>query len=139
MTRKIVLFSLLTLAAVSISADELCPCVPISHLWVVEACDTWNCAASAAIMANGDPNVLTVPAPTNDGRWLVVKRVATGSYTPNPDAPFVLESFDGVAGASARYAAVAGDHAPMILSVPDGKFLVIMRSDVAQKKRAAAK
>jgi hypothetical protein len=139
MTRKLIFLVLMALAAVSISADELCPCVPISHFWVVEPCDSWNCAASAAIMANGDANVLTMPAPTKDGRWLVVRRVATGAYTPPADAPFVLESFDGVAGASSRFAAIESDRAPMILSAPDGKFLVIMSKDALQKKRASGK
>ncbi|HEV2722524.1 MAG TPA: hypothetical protein VG323_21055, partial [Thermoanaerobaculia bacterium] len=78
--------------------------------------------ASAMIMADGDPHVLAMPAPANDGRWLIVRRVNTGSYVPPADAPFLLESFDGVDGASARFTSIPSDRGPMILSVPDGKF-----------------
>lgn len=118
------------------AAQQVCPCVPLAQLWAVETCETWNCAASATIMANGDPYVLTLPAPTADGRWLVVKRVVAGSYTASPDAPFILETFDGADGASARFVSVAVDHAPIILSVPDGKFVVIMTREAIAKKRA---
>jgi hypothetical protein len=126
-----------TLFGVVMSGQSLCPCVPIAHEWVVESCDSWNCAASALVLANGDPHVMAVPAATGDGRWLVVKQVATGSYVPPADAPFVSEAFDGVDGASARFVSVAGDHAPVLLSVPDGKFLVIMLKSPAQKRKAA--
>ena len=127
----------LTFFAVRITAQQACPCVPLAHLWVVEECATWNCAMSASILANGDPYVLSLPAGTNDGRWLVVKRVVGGSYTVAPDAPFMLESFDGAAAAMARFSAAA-DHAPIVLSAPDGKFLVIMsRESASGKKRAA--
>jgi hypothetical protein len=132
------LFVALTLVAVLLPAQNVCPCVPVTHLWTVESCDSWNCAASAAIMANGDPNVLTMPAPGNDGHWLVLKRVNSGSYIAPPDAPYLLESFDSVDGAMARFTA-AGDHAPMILSVPDGKFVVVTSRLAVPKHRAAAK
>lgn len=119
--------------------QSLCPCVPISHEWIVESCDTWNCAASALVLANGDPHVMIVPAATGDGRWLVVRQIAAGQYAPPADAPFIVETFDGVDGASARFVSVAGDHAPVMLSVPDGKFLVITLRNPGQKRRAATK
>src|SRR5438034_202944 len=93
---------LLMIPAGFVSAEDLCPCVPLSHQWVVQTCDTWNCAASAAILANGDPHVMAMPAATSDGRWLVVKQVAAGTYAPAADEPFVMESFDGVSAAVAR-------------------------------------
>jgi len=130
------LFVVLTLAGTLLSAQNVCPCVPISHTWTVETCDSWNCAAAAAIVANGDPNVLTMPAPGNDGHWLVLKRVNSGSYIAPPDAPYLLESFDSVDGAVARFSAM-GDHAPMILSVPDGKFVVVTSRQAVAKRRAA--
>ncbi|HEY6140689.1 MAG TPA: hypothetical protein VI670_23290 [Thermoanaerobaculia bacterium] len=135
MKRTIFAAAMLMLSAAVTSGQQLCPCVPLSHEWVVEACDTWNCASSAAILANGDPNVLTMPAATGDGRWLVIKRVTSGSYVAPADAPFVVESFDGAAGATARFAAMP-DHAPLLLSAPDGKFLVVMLKDLAPRRRA---
>jgi hypothetical protein len=137
MKEVLVTVSLLLVAAVPAFAQQACPCVPIAKMWTVETCETWNCAAAATIMSNGDPYVLSMPAPTADGRWLVVKRVNAGSYIAAPDAPFVLETFDGADGASARFLSMAGDHAPMILSVPDGRFVVIMARDAVAKKRAA--
>jgi len=138
MKRTILAVATLMFSAAVTSAQQLCPCVPLSHEWVVETCDTWNCAASAAIVANGDPNVLTMPASTADGRWLVIKRVTSGSYIAPADAPFVVESFEGADGATARFAAMP-DHAPTLLSTPDGKFLVIMLKNSSPKRRAAAK
>lgn len=137
MKQVLVAVALILAPAVPALAQQACPCVPIAKVWTVETCDTWNCAAAATILAGGDPYVLSMPAPTADGRWLVVKRVNAGSYIATPDAPFVLETFDGPDGASARFLSMAGDHAPMILSVPDGKFVVIMARDAVAKKRAA--
>jgi hypothetical protein len=121
------------------AAQNACPCVPVTQVWTVETCGNWNCAASAVIMANGDPHILTLPAPSNDGRWLVLKRVNTGSYVAPADGPFALESFDGFDGASARFTAVASTYVPMIMSVPDGKFVVVMSREPLTKHRAAAK
>jgi hypothetical protein len=137
MKRTMLVLAMLTLSAGVTSGQQVCPCVPIAHEWVVEACETWNCAASAAILANGDPHVLALPAATGDGRWLVVKRVTSGTYTPPADAPFATETFDGVDGATARFASVAADRAPILLTAPDGKFLVIMLKNPIQRKRAA--
>jgi len=120
-------------------AQQACPCVPLSHVWTVEVCETWNCAAAAAIMASGNPYVFSLPAATNDGRWLVVKRIAAGAaYVPSPDAPFMVESFDGLAAAAARFSSLTEERVPMMFSVADGKFLVIMSRE-ATKRRAAAK
>lgn len=131
------LFVMLTFVGGLASAQNACPCVPVTQLWTVETCDSWNCAASMVIMANGNPHVLTVPAPSNDGRWLVLKRINTGSYIPPADAPFILETFEGVDGASARFAAIGDDHGRMILSVPDGKFVVVISREPLTKQGAA--
>ena len=136
---KPVFFAVLTLLVQSVGAQQVCPCVPVSHTWTVETCNSWNCAASAMIMAGGDPYVLSMPAPSADGRWLIVKRVAAGSYVANPDAPFLLETFDGADGAGARFVSVSADRGPMLLSVPDGRFVVVMSRDPLPKRRSAAR
>lgn len=130
------IFLLVLLVAGMVSAEEVCPCVPIAHVWTVETCSSWNCAVSASLLAEGDPYVVAVPAPTRDGRWLVVKRVNAGGYVAAPDAPFVAETFDEVAGASARFQSLAADHAPVMLSVADGKFVVVMSREALPKRRA---
>jgi len=140
--KKTILAAVALIAATSQApAQQACPCVPLSHVWTVEVCEKWNCAASAAIMANGDPYVLALPAGTNDGRWLILKRITAGAaFVPSPDGPFAVESFDGVDAAVARFSSLTGDRVPMMLSVPDGKFVVIMlREPAAMKRRAAGK
>src|SRR6266498_3092183 len=107
-------------------AQQVCPCVPISHVLSVETFETWNCAASAMIIASGSPYVVTMPAPSNDGRWLVVRRVNAGSYIPAPDAPYLIETFDGADGAMARFMSVASDRFSTFLAVADGKFVVVI-------------
>jgi hypothetical protein len=116
------------------SAQEACPCIPISKIWVGAMCDSWNCAAAALITANGDPNVFVVPFGSDDKRWLVVRQVAAGSYSD--ESPFNVESFDGVADAAARFAAIASDFHPKMASSADGKFLVISLKQVEARHRS---
>lgn len=122
----------------SAGAQEVCPCVPVPHVWSVETCETWNCAAAAMIAASGDRYVLSMPAPSDDARWLIIRRVNAGSYIVSPDAPFVAETFDGVDGASSRFLSIS-DRTPMLLSVPDGKFVVVMSREPQLKRRAVSR
>ena len=137
--KSVVIAVLAALLAVRAGAQEVCPCVPIPQVWSVETCDTWTCASSAMIAAAGDRYVLSMPAPSNDARWLIIRRVAAGSYTESPDAPFILESFDGVAVASSRFDSVPRDRTPMLLSVPDGKFIVVMSREAQPRRRAVGR
>lgn len=116
--------ALVTAFSVPLSAQEACPCVPLTKLWVATVCETWNCASAALVTANGDRNTYAVPV-VGDGeqRWLIVKQVKAGGY--QDDSPFQVEPFDGIAGASARFGALTDSYKPMIASSPDGKLLVI--------------
>lgn len=127
-TLRIALVCSLALLPLTAFAQNACPCVPVTHVWIVEACETWNCAVSAAILANGDKNVLTLPTGSDDLKWIVVRRVPAGSAYVPPDAPFQLETFDGASAATARFSALDQQAQPMMLTAPDGKFLVIMRA-----------
>ena len=104
-------------------ADELCPCVPVTKLWVSSVYENWNSAIAAMVNGNGDPTMIAMPVAMNDGRWMVVRQVTSGNFSDN--SPFQVESFDGLADASARYAGIMSDFKPHILSSPDGRFLVI--------------
>jgi hypothetical protein len=136
---KTALLMLFTFAAVlfPVSAQELCPCVPVSHQWIVTPCSTWNCAAAQMVDGNGDPFLFAMPTGGVDYSWVVVRRVASGSAATDPNAPFVLESFDGMTAASARFAAINADTRPMLVTAPDGKVLVISRNATAPRPRAA--
>ncbi len=114
---------ILSVSPLTLNAQNVCPCVPASKVWVVTVCDTWNCAMASLVRANGDPSVFAVPVAVDDGRWLVVRQVTSGTYIDN--SPFQVESFDGASEAIARYSALADALKPHIMSSPDGKFLVI--------------
>src|SRR5512142_2917461 len=113
----------LVVTPLTLNAQDVCPCVPLTKLWVSTVCDSWNCAMAALVNANGDPAVFAMPVAMNDGRWLVIRQVASGSYIDN--SPFQVESFDGVSDATARFSAITTDLKPRIMSAPDGRFLVI--------------
>jgi hypothetical protein len=122
-----IIVATLSLGVASVNAEDVCPCVPVTKLWVTTVCDTWNCAMAALVNANGDPAVFAVPVAMKDNRWLVVKQVAAGGYVD--DSPFQVDSFDGIPAATARFASIANEFKPHIMSSPDGKFLVISLRD----------
>jgi hypothetical protein len=133
---RFILACSLLLLPIAVGAQEHCPCVPVTHLWIVNGCESWNCAAAATIMANGDKYFLTLPTNSDDFKWVVVRRVVAGSATVAPDAPFRLESFDGVSDAMSRFDSIDRQFEPMLLTAPDGKFLVVVRSTAVPRKRA---
>lgn len=136
---RVILLSLLLLSfAVPASAEgNLCPCIPETHQWTVTACDTWNCAQSAAILANGDPFVLAIPTASADHHWIVLRRIASGTGTVTPDGPFVVDSFHSLSDATARFSTIDNDQLPMLISTADGDMLVV-RLRVPEKRRSAS-
>jgi hypothetical protein len=125
---------LLPLAA---GAQEHCPCVPVSHLWIVEPCETWNCATSATVLAAGDKYVFALPTNSDDFKWVVLRRVPSGTAVQF-GGPFTIETFDTSINAMSRLGAIDPQLAPMIVSGADGKFLVVARSLPEVRKRAVA-
>ena len=112
---------------------------PIRYTWIATSCTTWNCAAAALVMANGDKHVIVLPTGNETHPWLVLKRVEEGSIFIPEDEPYGCEIFASVAEAGARFTAMDGCHGPMILNVPDGKAVVLSlnKCDDAKKRRAA--
>jgi hypothetical protein len=136
-------FVLLLAVAPAVVADDkadnnLCPCVPIAHLWTVKTCADWTCAATELAVANGDTQVIAVPVGINDTRWLVVRRLASGSFTNTIDDPYRLEQFDGFDSAANRFSAMTVDFKPVIMTAPDGKVLVMSLRTPEPKHRAVA-
>jgi hypothetical protein len=136
--RSTILWSLLfsVLVAVPLSAD--CPCVPLTHLWVVKTCDDWNCATTELMLAGGDPQVMAIPIGLDNPRWLVLRRIAAGSAIEVSADPYEIRQFDGVDGAVTHYTTLTHDRLPMMLSAPDGQVLVISLKQGEPRKRAAA-
>src|SRR5688572_31459824 len=96
--------------------QEACPCVPQTKLWIATVCETWNCASSALVAANGDPAVFAIPLRFRDPRWLLIQQVSGGAHIDN--SPFEVERFDGIGEAAARLASIPADHRPMIVTAP---------------------
>ena len=126
----------ITSIAVSVSAQQACPCVPVTKLWVTKVCDTFGCASSEFATANGDPTTMVLPA---GSQWVIVRQVPSGGFVDN--SPYTLESFDNIGAAGARYDSITADHNPLIVSGSDGKLLVISLKEVpaAPPHRRAAR
>jgi hypothetical protein len=122
------------LLATPVLAD--CPCVPITHLWVVKTCADWTCASTELAVANGDPQVIAVPVGMNDSRWLIVRRFAAGAAIDSGD-PFHVDQFDGMSDAVQRFSSFNADHKPMMMTAPDGQFLVMALRQAEPRRRAA--
>jgi hypothetical protein len=123
--KALVLTLLLATFAVGVIAEEVCPCVPLGYVWMATPCDSWNCAASALVMANGDPYVMVLPTTSGIYKWVVVRRVTSGSAGASGDSPFVLERYSNVSEGSSRYSSLQTSAAPMMLTAADGNTLVI--------------
>lgn len=112
---------------------------PIRYTWVVTSCATWNCAASALIMADGEPNVIAVPTTDTQSPWLVLRRVEEGSvYIPETES-FGCDVFGEVASATSHYLAMDSCRSPMVFSVPDGRAVVISLNQCGQPRRRAVR
>ncbi|HEX6087794.1 MAG TPA: hypothetical protein VF266_24900 [Thermoanaerobaculia bacterium] len=97
---------------------------PIRYTWIVTSCATWNCAAAALVMADGDKYTMALPTGREERPWLILRRVEDGSIFIPEDEPFGCEVFDTVAAASTHFDGLDTCRAPMILSLPDGRAVV---------------
>jgi hypothetical protein len=120
-----------------VSAQELTS--PIHYTWIVSSCENWNCAAAALIMANGEPNVIVLPTGVEESPWLVLRRVEEGSlFVPETEA-FGCEVFEHVGDATTRYTAMDGCRKPLVLTVPDGRSVVVSLKDCNSLRRRAVR
>lgn len=142
--RALVRASAIALVVISLApavvAQQACPCVPLTKLWVATTCDTWNCAAAALVLANGDPMTFAVSSGNGDHPWIIVHQIVAGSASEPLDDPYRLEAFDGFFAAAARFGALDNTMRPQIMTAPDGKLLVLsLRDPLPLKKRAVAR
>lgn len=114
---------------------------PIRYTWIVTSCTTWNCAAAALVMADGDKHVMALPTGREEHPWLILRRVEEGAIYIPEDEPFGCEVFDTVAAATTHFDGIANCRAPMILSLPDGRAAVTSAHECASsgatRRRAA--
>ena len=124
---------LFTLMAASSGAQQACPCVPVTHLWVAVACDSWNCAASNVILADGK-NVMPLPTTSSDYPWVVLQRVTSGGAASSA-GPFVIDGFDSLNDGVNHYLATDHELQPILITAPDGKVLVISRTEPEKPRK----
>jgi hypothetical protein len=133
--------SLAIVVSAPILAQETPITNPIRYTWIVTSCATWNCAAAALVMADGDKHVMALPTGREDRPWLILKRVESGSVYIPDDEPFGCEVFPTVGEATAHFDGIDSCRAPMILTVPDGRAVVTSAhecADASPTKRRAA-
>jgi hypothetical protein len=111
---------------------------PIRYTWIASSCETWNCAAAALILANGNKYVMAMPTGRPERPWLILKRVEEGSIYIPDDEPFGCEVFDTVSGATAKFDTIDTCHAPMMLSLPDGRAVVASAYECPQTSSSTA-
>jgi hypothetical protein len=143
MSRKTVVIALalltLSLPIFAQQDDDPCPCIPGEFVWTVTTCDTWACAAEALAEANGDPNVFVVPSPSEEHRWLVMRRTRAGAVIVSPDEPFRIEQFSKMVEGSVRFDSIVKDRAPMLLTTYDRAILVLYLREAPSKRRSVGR
>lgn len=128
---------LLFIGATSV-AQNACPCVPITHLWTTTTCDTWDCVMTALNGGNGDPYLFPLSTGQPDHKWVIMRRINSGTAVPNPNDPYQVETFDGFNEAIARFVSISDEMRPMFTSAPDGKMLIVSLRQPLVKRHAAA-
>jgi hypothetical protein len=129
MSRKTALLAIVMLitftAGTGVADTDPCPCVVLGYTWHATPCETWNCAASALVLANGDPYTMVLPTTDGKVKWVVLKRDVSGGFTESPDAPVIVERFNTMTDGSSRFAAVDQNKAPLLVTATDGNVLVV--------------
>ena len=138
MVKKVFAAAVLSLAVGTAFAQNVCPCIPISKVWVVTACETWNCAQSAMILANGDPYTVSVPTGGSQFKWVIARRVVAGTVAVSPDDPFLIDAIPNASDAATRYGTLSPDTLPLMVTTIDGESLLIrLRTPDPQGRRRA--
>ena len=115
---------------------------PIRYTWIASSCDTWNCAAAALVMANGEPSVIVLPTGREDRPWIVLRRVEEGSVFIPEDEPYACEVFETVTSASSMFSTMDPCHGPLMLNVPDGRAVIASLSqcgEASPRRRSAGR
>jgi hypothetical protein len=132
MKRTMLAAALLMLAAVTVDAQIT---NPIRWTWIATSCDTWNCAAAALVLANGDKHVIALPTGNEERPWLLLRRVEQGSIVIPEDEPYGCEVYANVTEAGSAFTAMDSCHGPMMMNVPDGRAVVVSLSECGESKK----
>ena len=137
--RNFVVALAVALTAGAAGAQQACPCVPITHLWIAVACPSWECVVTNVQAANGHPDAVPIPTNSNDYTWVVLRRITAGDAAVSPNAPYRVDGYDSLAVATAEFSAIDPQLQPVLLTAPDGKVLVLSRQSAVQRGRAAGR
>lgn len=141
MSKRVIHAVLLVLVAMTAVAsdDNPCPCIPISKVWVVTSCETWNCAQAAMILAGGDPYVMAVPTGDTKYGWVVARRVVAGTVATEPPDPYVINSYPTASDGVTHYTSADPNTFPMMITAIDGTTLVLkLREPAGPGRRRVA-
>ncbi|HET8775137.1 MAG TPA: hypothetical protein VFP80_15150 [Thermoanaerobaculia bacterium] len=113
-------FSILTAASASAQITK-----PIRYTWMATSVASWKDAAAALVLADGDGTVLAMPTGEESHPWLLLRRVEEGSIFIPDDEPRICDVFPTMTEASSYYLGMDSCHAAMMVTVPDGRSLVV--------------
>jgi hypothetical protein len=131
---RIAIAATLILGAQSLLADDTLRAVPNESTWFADGCETWNCAAAALVLANGDGTVVALPSPDARFKWLVLRHVNSGSFFITPENPFQVDVVSSFAQGASMLATMDVRQAPMIITLGQTILLVTTR---APRERSA--
>jgi hypothetical protein len=113
---------------------------PIRWTWVASSCSTWNCAAAAMVMADGDSNTMIMPTGRSEQPWIILRRVEQGSVFIPEEEPYGCSVFETIREAATHYDTMETCFAPMLLNVPDGRAVIAsLRNCPAPTKQRAVR
>jgi hypothetical protein len=140
MVKRIALLATVLLflsAAAATGGEEMCPCVPISHVWVSTACETFDCVMSSLVVDGGTPYIVAVPTGGSKYKWVVVRRVVAGSAVSSPDEPSIVDSYNTMAIAAEQFDTLDPAVLPKMISTVDGKSLIVRLREADPERRRA--
>jgi hypothetical protein len=131
---RIVIGAMLIVGARPLFAGENLRAVPSESTWFADGCETWNCAAAALVLANGDGTVVVLPAPDARFKWLVLRRIPSGAVNVPPESPFQVDVVPDFTQGASMLSSMQIRQAPMIITLGDTILLVTTR---VPRERAA--
>jgi hypothetical protein len=136
MRKPALLLALATLLVVVNTTADPCPCVPLSHKWTVLPCDTWECVQVALSEANGDRNVFAMPSPSEEHRWVILRRQPAGAAIEDPESTFRIEQYTKMLDGSLRFDSIDTRQMPVLVTAYDKAVLVIYLREGFPRPRA---
>ena len=135
--RTVSMVVVLSLVALPCLAEDK-PVVPAAYQWLVTPYENVHGATTEFLQAAGDPYVIALPTSAVAWPWIVIRRVSSGSVWVDPNTPMTIETFDAIDSATARFASIGADQAPLLVTAKDGRVLVVsLRQPQSPRPRAA--